>query len=83
MRITLGTVTSLVTRPVFAEDIIGNGEHNHVCTVLVHLVLTHFTLEAKKIRDAFSRHFLDQTKKEKWSKIVSFLGSNFNQNDSR
>ena len=40
MHITLGTVTSLVTRPVFAEDIIGNGEHNHACTVLVHLVLT-------------------------------------------
>ena len=47
--------------------------------------------ELKKIRDAFSRHFSDLTKKEKWSKIVSKtwiqgappLGSNFNQNDSR
>ena len=45
---------------------------------------------AKKIRDAFSRHFSDLTKKEKWSKIVSktqiqpvpVMGSNFNQNDS-
>ena len=30
-----------------------------------------FYIMGQKIRDAFSRHFSDLTKKEKWSKIVS------------
>ena len=47
--------------------------------------------EFKKIRDTFSRHFSDLTKKAKWPEMakitwiqpVPVMGSNFNQNDSR